>query len=198
MPPGELSSPRAWLHRLDQSRHGLWLLFAASMLETLALPIPIETILIPWMLCHPHRKWKIAGVALAGNLTGAALGYYTGVFAMDTWGDALIRFFGSEEAYTAFEQRMAEDGFTAILAIGVVPVPFQLAMLAAGGSGYSFVLFMLAAMLARGLRYFGLATLVAVAGDQALQLWQRHSRPLGIGAIALLALWLWLQLKPWS
>lgn len=194
MSPAQLISARAWLNRLDRSRHALWLLFVASMLETLIVPIPIEVILIPWMLCHPHRKWQIAGVALAGNLTAAALGYYAGVFAMEAWGESLIHFFGSEEAYSAFEQRMAEDGFTAILAIGIVPIPFQLAMLAAGASGYSFVLFMLAAMLARGLRYFGLATLVAVAGDKALQVWQQHSRLLGAVAIGLLALWFWLRL----
>ncbi|MDO8860537.1 hypothetical protein Q6D67_02400 [Haliea sp. E1-2-M8] len=63
MSPGELSSSRAWLDRLDRSRHALWLLFAASMLETLIVPIPVEAILIPWMLCHPYRKWQIAGVA---------------------------------------------------------------------------------------------------------------------------------------
>ncbi len=195
MSPGELISARAWLNRLDQSRHALWLLFSASMLETLIVPIPIEVILMPWMLCHPHRKWQIASVALAGNLTAAALGYYTGVLAMDAWGDSLINFFGTEDAYREFEQRMAQDGFTAIMAIGLVPVPFQLAMLAAGASGYPFTLFMLAAILARGLRYFGLAMLVAVAGEQALQLWQRHSRLLGTVAVTLLILWLWLQLK---
>lgn len=162
------------------------------MLETLLVPIPIEAILLPWMLCHPYRKWQIAGVALAGNLTAAALGYYTGVLAMDAWGEPLIHFFGTEEAYRAFELRMTQDGFSAILAVGIVPVPFQLAMLAAGASGYPFVMFMLAAMLARGLRYFGLAMLIALTGDKALQLWQRHSRLLGFVAIGLLALWLWL------
>ncbi len=190
----KLFSAKAWLDRLDQSRHALVLLFVASMLETLILPIPIEVILIPWMLCHPHRKWTIASVALAGNLTAAVLGYYLGVFAMDQWGDTLIGFFGSESAYQEFEARFEEDGFMAILAIGIVPIPFQIAMLAAGASGYPVLLFLLAAALARGGRYFGLALLVAVFGKSAMKLWERHSKPVGLVLLALLCIWVWFKL----
>ncbi|KKO06668.1 hypothetical protein LCGC14_0064760 [marine sediment metagenome] len=172
----------------------MWLLFVASMMETLIIPIPIEVILIPWMLCHPHRKWSIAGVALAGNLTAATIGYYLGAFAMEQWGDTLIGFFGDQATYDSFQARFEQNGFVAILAIGIVPIPFQIAMLAAGASGYSFVLFLLAAMLARGARYFGLATLVAVAGDAALRLWERHSKPIGIAGLFLFGFWLWYEI----
>lgn len=188
-----LTSARNWLDRLDNSRHALLVLFAASMMETLLVPIPIEVILIPWMLCHPHRKWVIAGVALAGNLTAAAIGYGLGVFAMEQWGDTLITFFGSQEAYQEFQASLKQDGFMAVLSIGIVPIPFQIAMLTAGASGYSFLLFMLAAMLGRGVRYFGLALLVAWVGDKALDLWRRHSKPLGMLGVALFVAWVWYE-----
>ncbi|WP_111415565.1 YqaA family protein [Billgrantia lactosivorans] len=188
-----LASITAWLERLNCSPHALWLLFGASMLETLLVPIPIEVILIPWMLCHPERKWTIAGVALAGNLAAASLGYLLGASVMEQWGDQLIALFGSQEAFDAFRSRLQEDGFLAVAAIGIVPIPFQIAMLAAGTSGYPYPLFLLAAMLARGVRYFGLALLVALAGDAALSLWQRHSRPVGIVLLALFGLWVWYE-----
>jgi membrane protein YqaA with SNARE-associated domain len=192
--PSKAFSPHAWLARLDRSRHGLWLLFGLSFLETLAIPIPIEVILIPWMICHPRRKWKIAAVALAGNLTAAVLGYYLGVFAMEQWGDSLIGFFGSQDAYDEFARRIGEDGFMAIVAIGVVPIPFQIAMLAAGATGYPVVLFGLAAVLSRGGRYFGLALLVQLFGDQALKLWERHSRAVGLVALGVIGVWAWFKL----
>lgn len=190
-----LASATEWLSRLNESGHAYWLLFVASMLETLLIPIPIEVILIPWMLCHPEQKWRIAAVALAGNLAAATLGYWLGNLAMDQWGDSLIAAYGGQAAYADFQARFAEDGFMAILAIGVVPVPFQIAMLVAGASGYPLTLFLVAALLARGVRYFGLALLVAVLGDVAMQVWQRHSRKVGGILIVLFVVWLGWQVK---
>lgn len=85
----------------------------------------------------------------------------------------------------------------AVLGIGIVPVPFQVAMLAAGASGYPFPLFMLAAMLGRGVRYFGLAVLVALVGNPATSLWQRYARTLGILGILLFAAWGWYEISTW-
>jgi len=42
------------------------------------------------------------------------------------------------------------------MSVGVIPIPFQIAMLAAGATRYSFFLFMLAPALSRALRYYGL------------------------------------------
>lgn len=184
-----LTSAREWLDHLNNSRHALLFLFVVSMLETLLLPIPIELILIPWMLCYPQRKWAIAGAALAGNLTAAAVGYGLGAFAMEQWGDSLINLFGSQEAYDTFQTDLEQDGFIAVLSIGLVPLPFQIAMLGAGASGYNFLLFMLAAMLGRGIRYFGLALLVAFMGEAALRIWRRHSRILGLLGLVLFGIW---------
>lgn len=188
-----LTSARAWLDRLEQSPHALVLLFAASMMETLLVPIPIEAILVPWMLCRPERRWVVATVALAGNLTSAVIGYWLGFFAMEAWGDDLIGFFGSQEAYAEYEERFAEEGFVAILAVGILPLPFQIAMLAAGARGYSFPLFLLAILLARGLRYFGLATLVALAGEAGLRRWARDAKVVGIIGVVIFVGWLWFE-----
>lgn len=185
-----LTSARRWLARLSASRHALWLLGLASVLETLLVPIPIELILIPWMLAEPERRWRLAGVALAGNLLAALIGYSLGSLAMAQWGDILIPSFGGEAAFQAFQARFMESGFQAILAVGVIPIPFQTAMLVAGASDYPVALFLLAALLGRGLRYFGLALLVTLAGDTTLRLWQRHARPLGAGLTAVAGIWL--------
>ncbi|WP_457809349.1 YqaA family protein [Kushneria sp. EE4] len=164
------------LAALMDHRSAVWLLFLASMLETLIVPIPIETILIPWMVLRPGRRWQLALVALSGNLLAATIGYGLGVWAMDQFGDQLISLFGGQQAFNEFDQRFSDNGFLAVLSIGVIPIPFQIAMLVAGSTGYAFVLFMLAAMLARGGRYFGLALLVHFFGDRALRLWKRHER----------------------
>ncbi|ARS52245.1 YqaA family protein [Kushneria konosiri] len=175
------------LVELMDHRRAVWLLFVASILETLIVPVPIETILIPWMVLRPQKRWWLATVALAGNLLAAAIGYGLGIWAMGHFGDQLIALFGGQQAFSAFDQRFRDNGFLAVLSIGVIPIPFQIAMLVAGSTGYSFMLFMLAAMLARGARYFGLALLVHFFGDKALKLWKRHERTMMVLLIVAVA-----------
>ena len=54
---------------------------------------------------------------------------------------------GMEESYQAFQGFFNRYGFAAILAIGILPIPFQVAMITAGLSGYPILLFVLAALL---------------------------------------------------
>ena len=185
-----LTSARRWLARLSASRHALWLLGLASVLETLLVPIPIEVILIPWMIAEPQRRWRLAGVALAGNLLAALIGYGTRKPGHGPVGRPCFPLFGGEAAYQTFQARFLDNGFVAILAVGVIPIPFQTAMLVAGASDYPLPLFMLAALIGRGLRYFGLALLVALTGEAALGLWKRHARPLGAGLTVMAGFWL--------
>lgn len=184
-------SAQTWLDRLDRASYALPLLFLLSMLETLILPIPIEAILIPWMLTQRRRRWTIATVALAGNLTAAALGYWLGVLAMEQWGDTLVSWFGGAKAFDSFTEQITNNGFTSILAVGITPTPLQIAMLAAGAAGYSFLLFLLAVGLSRATRYYGLVLLVHFAGDAALKLWQRYSRQIGLVLLLLVGAWFW-------
>ena len=66
-------------------------------------------------------------------------------------------------------------------------------MLAAGANGYPIALFLLAAMIGRGVRYFGLALLVAIAGEAAMRAWDKYSRPLGSLLLVLAGVWLWFE-----
>jgi membrane protein DedA with SNARE-associated domain len=63
-------------------------------------------------------------------------------------------------------------------------------MLAAGAAEYPLAWFALAAGIARGLRYYGLAWLVKAFGPAALGQWRHHKlRASLVAALALLVLW---------
>jgi len=178
-----MSRSEKWRERLETSEHALALLFFASFLETTVLPIPIEVVLIPYMLTHRDRLWLIATVTLAGCLAGALVGYGVGFFLFESLGTWLIDTFGWQQSYQDFQGMFERYGFWAIIAIGVTPIPFQVAMLVAGTAGYSILLFLLAAAIARGVRYYGLALLVHLFGERAMTLWQRHSTVVSVGIL---------------
>lgn len=164
------------IQRALQSRYGMPVLFEASFLETTIVPIPIEVVLIPFMVANRDRIWWIATVALAGCLVGALLGYGVGYFLFESLGRWLIETAGWQPQFAAFQQQFRAHGFWAIVAVAITPIPFQVAMLLAGMTGYTLGLFALAALAGRSVRYYGLAVLVLVFGGMALRMWRQHSR----------------------
>lgn len=176
-----------WTQRLLDSNHGLAWLGVLSAMETLILPVPIELVMVPYMLARPARLWLIAAVTLGGCVAGSLIGYGIGFFLFDSIGQWLLDTLGADAAYEGFSRRFSNNGFLAIVAIGVTPIPFQVALLAAGIAGYALPLFLLAVALARGLRYFGLALLVYLLGARALALWRGHALLVGTSLLLLIA-----------
>lgn len=164
-----------WLERLNGSKHMLWLIATLSFLETIILPVPIELVLIPLMAVNKQRIWAIATATTLGCLVASLVGYSVGMVLYQSLGTWFIEFMGMEESYQAFQGFFNRYGFAAILAIGILPIPFQVAMITAGLSGYPILLFVLAALLSRGLRYYGLAWLVKRYGKRVETLWKRHA-----------------------
>jgi membrane protein YqaA with SNARE-associated domain len=176
-----------WLERLNRSQHALWLIGVMSFLETIIVPIPMEVVLIPFMAANRRRIWLIASVTLAGCVIASLLGYGVGMLLYQSAGTWFIEAMGYEQAYEGFRAFFDQHGFLAILVVGIVPIPFQVAMITAGLSGYPLPLFVLATLIARGIRYYGLAWLVARFGSRAKQVWREHALLASVGAAALIA-----------
>lgn len=187
-----------WLKKaIDRSKHVDLVLGSASFAETIIVPIPMELVLIPYMIRKRSRIWWTATVVLLGCLAAAVLGYAIGALFMQSIGNWALATFGWQQDFEEFRAWFENAGFFAILAVGIAPIPFQVAMLTAGTTGYPILLFLIAAILARGVRYYGLACLVHLFGDRALSLWKSHANAVGYGVLALLiliflAFWFWL------
>ena len=166
---------KQWFERINGSKNMLWLLGFLSFLETIILPIPIELVLIPLMAANKQRIWLLATVTTAGCLVASIVGYAVGLVLYQSVGTWFIEFMGMEQSYQSFQTFFDQYGFIAILSIGILPIPFQVAMITAGLSGYPILLFALAALIARGLRYFGLAWLVHRFGSRVLLLWKQQA-----------------------
>lgn len=178
---------RRWKRRLLHARWPLVTLFWASFAETTVVPIPIEVILIPLMIARRHQIWLIATVTMAGCLLGALVGYGVGYFIFESVGRWVLETMGYGTEFEQFQSLFDDYGFWAVVAIGVIPIPFQVAMLAAGMAGYPLVMFLLAAVIARGIRYYGLALLVLLFGERAVALWHRHAGAVAVGALLVIA-----------
>ena len=159
-------------------------LVLVSFLESILIPVPLEAILIPLMHSNREKINWLAACALLGCVIGAITGYLVGMVFYEQWAEHLYRLFGDKQNFDQVISAIEAQGFVYILAVGVTPIPFQVAMLGAGVAQYPFLLFLLATLLARGIRYFGLALLVYYFGPAAGKMFKRYKYPMA-GAFTL-------------
>ncbi|MCC2604740.1 YqaA family protein [Planctobacterium marinum] len=153
-------------------------LVLVSFLESILIPVPLEAILIPLMHNNREKINWLAACALLGCVIGAITGYLVGMLFYEQWAEQLYRLFGDQQSFNQVISAIEAQGFVYILAVGVTPIPFQVAMLGAGVAQYPFMLFLLATLLARGIRYFGLALLVYYFGPAAGKMFKRYKYPM--------------------
>lgn len=176
--------------KLIDSKHMLKGITLASFLESTIVPIPLEAVMAPLMQARRESLWKIAFMATLGCVIGAVFGYALGYYLFDMVGEWLINTFFSQDQFDNVKQQMQNQGFWFVMTLGIAPIPFQVAMLAAGATKFSLPLFLLATVIARAIRYFGLAIVVYYAGDKAEQLIKRYKMK-AVVAITLAVIFLW-------
>ncbi len=173
--------------RLKDPRVGWGTIFLASFLESTVVPIPIEVALVPLMLAAKERRWRIASIALLGTIAGAMAGYVVGFLFWGYLGQPLSNYLGVSAQIVGYAETLRSEGFLLLLSAGVTPIPYQIASVSAGLIEYSIFLFLLATVIARGVRYWGLALLVATFGDRAATLIKKHKKPVAVTTIAVMA-----------
>ena len=176
--------------KLIDSKHMLKGITLASFLESTIVPIPLEAVMVPLMQARRESLWKIAFMATLGCVIGAVFGYALGYYLFDMVGEWLINTFFSQDQFDNVKQQMQNQGFWFVMTLGIAPIPFQVAMLAAGATKFSLPLFLLATVIARAIRYFGLAIVVYYAGNKAEQLIKRYKMK-AVVAITLAVIFLW-------
>lgn len=178
--------------QLIDSKHMLTSITAASFLESTIVPIPLEAVLVPLMQARRDKLWLIVLMATIGCVIGALFGYALGYYLFDAVGDWVINSFSSPAQFEQVTEQMQQQGFWFVITLGIVPIPFQIAMLAAGATKYSLLMFLIATTIARLIRYFGLALVVYFAGNQAERIIKKHKTKAMLGLTVLVLLIWWL------
>jgi len=138
---------------LAAHRHANWALAAVSFIESSVFPIPPDVMLIPMVLAKRHRAVLIAVICTVASVLGGLLGYAIGLYLFDTIGMPILNFYGYGEKFASFQSRYNEWGVWIVLIAGVTPFPYKVITIASGVTGLSLPVFLLASIVARGLRF---------------------------------------------
>ena len=149
-----------WTISLAGHRHALWALAIVSFLESSVFPIPPDILMIPMIIAAPRRAFLIATVCLVSSVLGGLLGYYIGYGLFETVGRPVLEFYGKDAYFEDFAARYNEWGAWAVLIAGVTPFPYKVITIMSGVTQLNLGVFMVASVIARGLRFFIVAALL--------------------------------------
>ncbi|TYB89358.1 YqaA family protein [Oceaniovalibus sp. ACAM 378] len=172
---------------LAQSPHALWALGIVAFVESSIFPIPPDVLMIPMILARPSRAWLIAGVALVASVLGGMLGYWIGAGLFESVGRPILEFYGKDAYFSDFATRYNEWGAWAVLIAGVTPFPYKVITILSGSTGLSLPVFIVASIVARGLRFFLVAALLWKFGAPIRDFIERRLGLLFIAFVVILA-----------
>ncbi len=175
--------PRGWLRRLylwvlswADSPYGTAGLAGISFAESSFFPIPPDVLQIALSVSRPQRAFLFAAVSTVASVAGGALGWAIG------WGlwQATSGFFFdwipgfSEEHFAYVEEQYQANAGIAIFAAAFTPIPFKVFTIAAGACSVPLTTLLLASTAGRGLRFFLVACVMRIFGEQAKRILNRN------------------------
>jgi membrane protein YqaA with SNARE-associated domain len=154
-----------WIMTLaGQPRAELWL-GVVSFVESSVFPIPPDVMLIPMVLAAPRRAWRYALVATLASVAGGWLGYAIGSLLYEAVGRPIVAFYHLEDSFIAFQALFQRYGGWIVLAKGMTPIPYKLVTIASGAAGLDPLVFTIASVGSRAMRFFLVAALLRVFGE---------------------------------
>jgi len=145
---------------LAAHRNAPWALSGVAFLESSVFPIPPDVMLIPMVLAERVKAWAFAAIATVSSVLGGVLGYAIGYFLFELVGRPILGFYGYTEAFADFASRYNEYGAWIVFIAGVTPFPYKVITIASGATQLNFLVFMVASIAARGLRFFLVSALL--------------------------------------
>ena len=169
-----------WTIEKSRSPKAVWFLSLISFTESSFFPIPPDIILIPMIIAKRINAFFYALVCTISSVIGGVAGYCIGFFFFNSLGSLIINYYGLQNQFANFEQYYQLYGIWIVLGAGFTPFPFKFITIASGFFGFNIFVFIVASLIARGLRFYILAFLLKIFGQSIEKLIDKYFNLLAI------------------
>ena len=176
-----------WVLSWGDSRWGALALFLLALAESSFFPIPPDVLLIALCVGATSRSFRFGAICLVGSILGAVIGYFIGFFLwQNAAGEytALANLFFehvfSVESFQSVGALYEKYNFWIVFTAGFTPLPYKLFTISGGLFHINFVMFLLASIVSRGLRFFLIAALIWKFGAPIKQFIDKYFNLLAI------------------
>ena len=175
-----------WVIAMAAHRRAPVYLSVLSFTESSFFPIPPDVMLIPMCLAKPARAWRYAALCTLFSILGGMAGYLIGKLAFG-WIEPWLMTSGYAGAFTHAVEAFEKWGFWYILLAGFTPIPYKVFTISAGVVGMPFLAFVAGSVAGRGGRFFLVAGLIRLGGENLALRMRRYIDLIGWVMLALAA-----------
>lgn len=165
-----------WTLAWSRSRHADWALGAVSFAESSFFPIPTEVIFVPMCLARPERALRYGVIAAVMSVLGGIFGWCIGYFAFDMIARPVLTFYNGMEAFDRLKEATGTGTIMLMLVTsGLAHIPpMKVVTILAGALAFNLPLFILAAILARAVKFIALGWALKTYGPALATVIQRR------------------------
>ena len=161
-----LKSLYTWTLNKAEHKYSSWILSIVSFAESSFFPIPPDILLIPMIIAKRVKAWTYAFICTLSSVLGGVAGYAIGYFFYNSIGVFIVDTYHLSNSFSVFENYYNEYGMLIVLGAGFTPFPFKFITIASGVFNLNIFLFIITAIIARGLRFYLLAGLLFIFGEK--------------------------------
>ena len=169
-----------WTLKKAEHKYSSWVLSIVSFAESSFFPIPPDVLLIPMIIAKRTKAWTYAFICTLSSVFGGVVGYAIGFFLFNSIGILIVEFYHLTNSFNTFENYYKEYGMLIVLGAGFTPFPFKFITIASGVFNLNIFLFIFTAFIARGFRFYLLASLLFIFGEKIKNLIDKYFNMLAI------------------
>jgi len=159
---------KTWAEKYSENKHHDKWLALFSFIEASFFPLPPSTLMVAIMSSNGnHKKWfYYASVTTIFSVLGGLFGYLIGFVFYDTLGQFIISTYDLSENMTKVSLMFKDNAFLAIFIAAFTPIPYKVFTLASGFFGINLIVFIVASILGRGMRFYAVSFLMSILGER--------------------------------
>jgi len=172
-----------WVLHFAHHKHSTTALFALSFAGSSFFPMPPDVLLGPLCLGNRGKSMWFAAVTTIASILGAFLGYLIGYAFIEV---ALMIPGISQGGVDWLAGEFEVRGQWYVFIAALTPVPFKLLTITAGFANMNLLVFTLACLIGRSIRFFGVAGVFWLIGPKALPFIDKYFNWLALAFVAML------------
>lgn len=151
-----------WCRTLANHLYAKWALAFISFIESSFFPVPPDVMLAPMVLADKSRAWSYAFICTLASVLGAIIGYIIGRYLFEFIGTPILEAYSAQAEFEKFTGFYADWGIWIVIFSAISFVPFKVATIASGVVAMEPISFLLACIVGRATRFYGVTAALMI------------------------------------